>query len=106
MHIFYKTILPAALLLQILAAGPTGAAEQPATCNELLNQRCTVCHYMTRICQNLGQKSQRQWKKTVKTMKNRGAIISKAELDTLVNCLAGPTTEAEKTCKDYLAADR
>ena len=106
MNIFYKTTMPAALLFLSLTAVPIGAEEQPATCTELMNERCTVCHYMTRVCQNLGNKSERKWKKTVKTMMRRGAKLNKAEMNTLVDCLAGPAEEAEKTCREYLSRDK
>ena len=65
-------------------SGSTGSST--ADGQTLMQQRCSVCHSLSRITS--GQKTATQWKVTVDKMINNGAQLSPAEEQTLVNYLA------------------
>ena len=66
------------------SGGSTGSSI--ADGQTLMQQRCSVCHSLSRITS--GQKTATQWKVTVDKMINNGAQLSPAEEQTLVNYLA------------------
>lgn len=68
-------------------------------CASLITSRCEVCHYKTRICESLGQKSKSAWKRTVGNMVSYGAQLSKDEQLSLVNCLSGPAADITALCE-------
>lgn len=77
----------------------TAAKEEEPGCGELLQARCQVCHNYNQICKQVGERSKRGWKKTVKRMiKNHDADITKDEKKILVDCLAAPSPEIMKEC--------
>ena len=65
-------------------SGSTGSST--ADGQTLMQQRCSVCHSLSRITS--AQKTAAQWKATVDKMINNGAQLSPAEEQTLVNYLA------------------
>ena len=65
-------------------SGSTGSST--ADGQTLMQQRCSVCHSLSRITS--AQKTATQWKATVDKMINNGAQLSPAEEQTLVNYLA------------------
>lgn len=68
-------------------------------CLELLQNRCQRCHSLSRVCQKVGEKSKRRWAATLKRMvKRRGADLSGAEQDFLLNCLAIPAPAIKEEC--------
>jgi len=74
-------------------------AESMPGCLELLQDRCQVCHYLTRVCQEVGEKSKRRWAATLKRMvKRRGATLSAQEHDFLLNCLVTPAPAIKEEC--------
>jgi len=69
-------------------------------CAEILQNRCQSCHYLARVCSQVGEKSKRRWKTTLKRMVNiHGAEVSAEELKSLLNCLATPTPDIKKECE-------
>ncbi len=85
----FTTVPPASL----------AAAKKSDACADLLMERCTQCHYVTRVCQQLGKKSKWRWKKTLKNMVRHGAKLSKAEQKKLVNCLFRQSSAIIATCR-------
>jgi hypothetical protein len=58
----------------------------PLTGEQLMQERCSVCHSLDRV-QSV-QKTADQWKTTVDRMINHGAQLTSGEETTLVNYLA------------------
>ena len=56
------------------------------SCELLLVEQCSTCHYLTRVCQKLGKKSKGDWRRSVKRMVRKGAVLSKTEQKLLVSC--------------------
>ena len=81
-------------------AGIASAAEkQPTACMDLYLKRCDQCHYMDRVCKQVEKRSARGWKKTIERMvKVRGAEVSEAEKEQLVECLAAPASDIKAEC--------
>jgi mono/diheme cytochrome c family protein len=93
--IFFISILVLILSTSYLlaACGSSSPTPAPATSGgatpagqTLMQQRCTACHSLSRITS--AQKSADQWKVTVDRMIGKGAQLSPAEEQTLVNYLA------------------
>jgi len=100
-------ILPPLIGLLLLAATPRwGTAAERQSCTQLLLGRCETCHYLSRVCQRLGKKSKRRWRRTLKNMVRYGAILSKAEMKQLADCLHRQTPEVEKLCTAPGAVER
>lgn len=68
-------------------------------CLELLQDRCQKCHYLNRVCQEVGEKSRRRWAATLKRMvKRRGASLTAEEQDFLLDCLVAPAPDIGREC--------
>ncbi len=68
-------------------------------CLELLQARCQKCHYLSRVCQKVGEKSERRWAATLKRMvKRRGATLSGEEQEFLRDCLVTPDPAIKQEC--------
>jgi len=66
---------------------PGGGEGQAApTGDELLQARCTVCHDLGRV--EAASKTQAEWEATVGRMRGKGAELTDAEAQTLVEFLA------------------
>jgi hypothetical protein len=80
--------------------GPVAAnAESKTGCAELLLNRCESCHYLERVCSQVGVKSERRWKATLKRMvKRRGVELNKDEQAFLLKCLSTPSPDIKKEC--------
>jgi len=75
-------------------------AESKAGCAELLLNRCQSCHYLDRVCAQVGEKSKRRWDATIKRMvKRRGADLNKEEQPFLLDCLVAPAPDIKKECR-------
>ena len=90
------------VLLVLLFGFSAGHAEED--CGSLITGRCEGCHYKTRICQALGKKSRSRWKRTVKAMVKKGAILSGKEQKILVRCLSNPDPAVVGLCSPGPAA--
>ena len=89
-----------ATVLLYLTGPMLAQAESKPECAELLLDRCESCHYLSRVCDQLGKKSKRRWRATMKRMvKRRGAELNKDEQVFLVDCLLAPAPDIEKECK-------
>ena len=77
-------------------------AEDELACKTLLLKKCDDCHYMTRVCYDVGQKSTRKWKRIIKKMVRRGMKITKNEEVTLLSCLGEKVEETKNICDEYL----
>lgn len=87
------------LLLGLLPAACSGAKDEtavPATEQEspavtldaasLLEERCTRCHDLGRVEQ--AAKTAAEWEETVKRMVGKGAVLSQAEQELIIQYLA------------------
>ena len=75
------------------------AASAGGDCQTTINAKCVKCHYKTRICDALGTKSKRKWKRTIKFMVKQGAQLSKEEQVLMVECLNAMPKGSEVVCK-------
>ena len=82
----------------VLVLGSSSQAEE-LTCLERLEQKCTSCHYNTRICTKIEKKNKRAWKSSVKRMLRYGLKLEKKEQDDIVDCLLELKKDSEKFCK-------
>ena len=87
-------------VLFLLYAGTGMAEEVPkSACGDLFLTRCESCHYLERVCSQVGEKSKRRWKATLKRMvKRRGAELSGEEQEILLECLTAPDPAIVKEC--------
>ena len=88
------------VILLCFSVGPVFAAsESGSKCGELLVTKCQSCHYLERVCSQVGIKSERRWKATMKRMvKRRGAELRVDEQMTLVECLSSSDPGILKEC--------
>jgi len=77
----------------------TVGAPSEAVCSAIVDVKCVRCHYKTRICDALGTKSVRQWKKTLKFMLKQGAELSVDEQNKVIACLSSLPAGSEVVCK-------
>ncbi|MDH3392723.1 MAG: hypothetical protein OEL66_01860 [Desulfobulbaceae bacterium] len=75
------------------------AKNEAAGCSTILESHCTSCHHTTRICQKLGRKNAKGWKRTIKNMVRHGVQITAAETDALVQCLDQQSPEVKEHCQ-------
>jgi len=79
----------AVILLGFILVPPLPAGAATPSCGELVEHKCLTCHYETRICQKLRKKKGKgSWKKTIKSMIRKGAVVSKAEQKSLIICFS------------------
>jgi hypothetical protein len=88
------------IVILICSAGIAGAqTDEKPKCLELLQSNCQECHYLDRVCKQVGERSKRGWKKTFKRMiKKRGAEITDGDKSMLLDCLAAPAPDIKKEC--------
>ena len=68
-------------------------------CRPLLEQKCSDCHFVSRVCQKLKKKKGSWfWKRTVKSMIVHGAVLSDGDVKLLVNCLSNPDDTVLNIC--------
>ncbi len=79
---------------EVVVATSTGG-----DCRAMIDSKCAKCHYRTRICDALGTKSKRKWKRTIKFMVKQGANLSKVDQETIVECLSTMPKGSEIACK-------
>jgi hypothetical protein len=89
-------IATAMTFMIFLASSTVQAAEQ---CLEQLEQKCTSCHYNTRICKKLEKKNKRAWKSTVKRMLRYGMKLEKQEQEKIIDCLLSLKKDPGPFCK-------
>lgn len=97
-------VTPAVCLLMLFAnqlQAENLDKSEKSSCESLLVEQCSTCHYLTRICQKIGEKSKGDWRRSVKRMVRKGAVLSQAEQKLLVECLHKKEEGAKKACKPY-----
>lgn len=87
------------LALCIATLPPARPAPAAQGCVAELMAHCTSCHYQSRICEKLGQKSKREWKATLTRMLRYGLVLDEAGQDTLLKCLVDLKKDSGKLCK-------
>jgi len=93
-----RSFLVAAIFFWLVGFSIAQTEEKPA-CLELLQSRCQECHYLERVCAQVGERSKRRWKATLKRMVDkRGAEVTETERHTLLDCLAAPAPDIKKEC--------
>jgi hypothetical protein len=99
-----RNIIIIGISLVLLTAGTALAGKpQPepppeAACSSMINAKCIRCHYKTRICDALGTKSVRQWKKSITFMVSQGAELTEDEQNKVVACLSSLPQGSQVVC--------
>jgi hypothetical protein len=99
-----RSIIIIGISLFLLTAGTALAGKpQPepppeAVCSSIINAKCIRCHYKTRICDALGTKSVRKWKKTITFMVRRGAELTEDEQNKVAACLSSLPQGSQVVC--------
>lgn len=88
------TVVAAAATFLVMATRLTAGQD----CGEMLNTKCTGCHYNTRVCEKIGKKNRRSWQNTTKRMIRYGLKITKAEIDEITDCLVSLENNPEIFC--------
>jgi hypothetical protein len=86
----------------VSACGVTDVTADPpsnAACASIIDAKCVRCHYKTRICDALGTKSVRKWKKTIKFMMKQGAGLTEEEQKKVIACLSSLPKGSDVVCK-------
>ena len=81
------------------SAAEIGEAPTDAVCSSIVNAKCVRCHYKTRICDALGTKSLRNWKRTIKFMQKQGAQLTEDEQIKVIACLSSMPKGSDVVCK-------
>ena len=79
---------------------PLADAENEPQCLELLLGKCRECHYMTRICQSLDKKNKWTWRRTIRNMANKGAEVTRAQEDRILDCLVDKAKDVVNFCEN------
>ena len=85
--------LGASVFLQAL---PARAGED---CVQKVEANCTSCHYQSRICEQLGKKSRRSWKVTIKRMLRYGLQLQGTSQEEMLECLLNLEKDSARLCK-------
>ncbi len=88
------------IVILICSAGIAGAQTgvKPG-CLALLQTSCQECHYLDRVCKQVGERSKRNWQATLKRMiEKRGAEVTDDERSMLLDCLVAPAPDIKKEC--------
>ncbi len=95
MRWYFITIMSVCIVWPTLAE-----TESIPDCAELLRNRCQSCHYLERVCSQVGEKPNRRWKTILKRMvKVHGAEVSAEEQEFLLHCLSTPAPDIKKECE-------
>ena len=98
-------LLVAAFLFSVQVLNQKAYADE--SCSELLKNRCTPCHYLTRVCQKLERNRKKgffggvfsgSWSRTIRNMVKQGAKLNDAEQKNLTECLDNSAPEVLDTC--------
>lgn len=74
------------------------AGEKEPKCIDLLIGKCRQCHYLTRICQSLDQKSRWSWRRTIGNMMDKGAEINTRQEERILSCLVDKAPDVVGFC--------
>lgn len=95
-------LLAAACALPLLAlllscAGVNTTGMRLDTGGQIVDNVCTACHSLERVCTNLGDTNEK-WLPRVKRMNMYGANLTPAQTDTVVRFLAAQTPGSRPVC--------
>ena len=76
------------------------ARGEEAQCLELLLGKCRECHYLTRICQSFDKKNKWKWRRTIRNMAKKGAELTRAQEDQLLDCLVDKAADVVGFCEN------
>lgn len=97
----YRQLFFLALYAMILSCPVRAAAgENQQQCLDLLLGKCRECHYMTRICQSLDKKNKWKWRRTIRNMAKKGAEVTRAQEDRILDCLTDKAPDVVKFCEN------
>ena len=96
---FLLLFITFAFLSACSTAPEIGESPPEAVCSSIIDVKCVRCHYKTRICDALGTKSVRQWKKSIKFMMKQGAALSVDEQNKVIACLSSLPEGSNVVCK-------
>ena len=95
-----------ALLVSVFLYAACGGSAEVAVatstggdCQATIDAKCVKCHYKTRICDALGTKSKRKWKRTIKFMVKQGAQLSQDEQSKVLACLSSMPKGSAVVCR-------
>lgn len=94
-----RVLVLLALIVTVQASLTCVNASAKERCETLLDTKCTSCHYLTRVCQVLGKKSKRSWKRSIKNMIRYGTKLTSEEQKILLDCLSTAPPRDKKICK-------
>ncbi len=97
--IFFRILVLSALVLPLQAVSLGVNASAADSCETILDTKCTRCHYLTRVCQMLGKKSKRSWRRTIDNMVRRGTDLTSEERNVLLECLSSASPGDDRICK-------
>lgn len=96
LNIIRMCVVSACLLCLLVFSAPVRAEEG---CKEVLQNKCTTCHFVKYICPKLEEgRSSTYWKWVMYTMKKEGAKLSDKEGSQLVDCLSANDAQAQSFC--------
>lgn len=91
------TVIGAVLLILVLWANGSGRAEEE--CGPLVQNKCSTCHFVTRICPRIKTgKSNSYWKRIIANMIQNGMVATDQEQEQLARCLTDPDTTVKALC--------
>jgi hypothetical protein len=102
-----RSLAPALLALFLLFTARPALPAEIKDCGQLLKERCSTCHYLTRVCQRLEKEQQKgffggvlsgSWARTIRNMVNQGAKLTAAEQEKLTRCLDEAVPEVLDVC--------
>ena len=96
---FFRVLVWLALVLFMQTFAANFHAYAADRCETLLASKCTSCHYLTRVCQVLGKKNKRTWKRSIKNMVRYGTKITREEQKILLDCLSTAPPRDKRVCK-------
>ena len=90
-----KTTVAVATALALFWAANAGADQ----CSDLIVEKCTACHQISRVCKKVGKKSKSRWKRTLKRMVRHGTEMSKEESGAILTCLLEAKAGVRAMCE-------
>ena len=100
-YIQYLLLLMITFTPLLACSGTKEVGESPSVevCGSIVDAKCVRCHYKTRICNALGEKSVSEWKRTIKFMMKQGAGLTEDEQKKVVTCLSSLQAGSDIICK-------
>ena len=81
-------VMGCAAVLGLALALASAGAQGPPEGQSLVQNRCTVCHNLTRVRYHIGKNDRKAWHDYVSRMQKNGARVTDAEKQVIVDYLA------------------